>query len=165
MNCDRTRKLLHRYLDDELTGEARSQVRVHLDGCPACTAELDVLVRIRDLLLSGRIPQPAPGLEAAVVAKAARRFEGRLPRPVWSWLFPISWPARLAAAAAAVVLAVLGGYAGTSVARRSAGDAASVATTVAGGQAEWIPTEEFDLVPGDSSMAWLLESSGDGETQ
>ncbi len=46
MRCDRAKEALSALLDGELTAAEADEVRAHLDGCPACRAELDALRRL-----------------------------------------------------------------------------------------------------------------------
>jgi len=46
MRCDRAKEALSALLDGELTAAEADEVRAHLEGCPACRAELDALRRL-----------------------------------------------------------------------------------------------------------------------
>jgi hypothetical protein len=73
MKCHTVQTRLAGYLDDAVTGAARTheraQLRAHLDDCAACRGELE---RFRKLaVLLSRIPQSAPPPDLAVRIKVA----------------------------------------------------------------------------------------------
>ncbi|MDR7537862.1 MAG: zf-HC2 domain-containing protein [Armatimonadota bacterium] len=93
----RVEQQLSAYLDGELTPDRAAEVREHLAGCAACQADLQALRAVKRLLGALRAPEPAPDLEAAILARVER--ESR-----WLWL-PRPRPAvALAAVALTVVL-------------------------------------------------------------
>jgi hypothetical protein len=73
MKCHTVQTKLAGYLDDAVTGTARTQeralLRAHLDGCAACRTELE---RFRKLaVLLSRVPQNVPPPDLAVRIKVA----------------------------------------------------------------------------------------------
>ena len=72
MECERIRKQLGAYLDDEVSEDARSQVETHLSACPDCTSVLDSLGRVAEAL--------APQLSVAVPDGLWSAIEQRLDR-------------------------------------------------------------------------------------
>jgi len=91
MDCEKCKQLLNPYLDGELEGSEFAEIEHHLEKCPDCTAELDRLVRMRDLLRELRAVEVPEGerevfinalrerLEAEGIPSPARK---RDPRPV-----------------------------------------------------------------------------------
>ncbi len=52
MNCDRAKRLLSRYMDNELVDEQLlAQLEDHLHQCPGCTAELNTLTAMKRLIV------------------------------------------------------------------------------------------------------------------
>ena len=56
--CWLTKRRLDAYEDGELASGARDRVRVHLDRCGACAAELSQLRQLR-AMLTGEVAEPA----------------------------------------------------------------------------------------------------------
>jgi anti-sigma factor RsiW len=63
------------YHDGEMMPDRRRQVEEHLQGCPACRAELDALERLSSLVLADRLPAGTPP------QRFAAQVQLRLPRP------------------------------------------------------------------------------------
>ncbi len=137
-----------------LDGRDRAEAVAHVEGCPACAAELESLSAAGDLLLSlAPEVEPPAGFELAALRRlapdpAAAEPTGRRPAPRWS---ATRWSGRrwmLAAAAAVVVLALGLGWglsrsgAGPTPAPVTAalvGPAGSVGSvTVVGGSPGWL---------------------------
>ena len=55
MSCDEARELLEPWLDGDLPAGQAARVRVHIDRCAGCAAELDLAARIQSELRS--LPQ------------------------------------------------------------------------------------------------------------
>src|SRR3954463_6197850 len=103
--CEEALDLLDPYLDGDLPPGEMDRVRRHLDGCPACAAELSLAARIQRELRA--LPQPDCPPEVIERVRRAGRgevvpFPSRERAPRW----------RIAAAAALVALAVGGGALG-----------------------------------------------------
>jgi anti-sigma factor (TIGR02949 family) len=106
--CEEALDLLDPYLDGDLPPGEMDRVRRHLDGCPACAAELALAARIQRELRA--LPQPDCPPEVIERVRQAGRgevvpFPSRERAPRW----------RIAAAAALVVLAVGGGALGVHI--------------------------------------------------
>ena len=67
---DRFGELLGPYLLGELSAAEERELERHLEGCPACRAELDLLQRTHTLLRSTAAMTPSPELKARVLARA-----------------------------------------------------------------------------------------------
>jgi anti-sigma factor (TIGR02949 family) len=106
--CEEALDLLEPYLDGDLPPDEADRVRRHLDGCPACAAELALAARIQSELRA--LPQPDCPPAVLERVRAAGRgevvpFPGRERAPRW----------RIAAAAALVALAAGGGMLGVHI--------------------------------------------------
>lgn len=69
MRCARVRARLSPWLEGDLAPAAREQLQFHLDGCPACRAELRALREGIDLLRGLDDPAGPPHLEQRIVAR------------------------------------------------------------------------------------------------
>lgn len=102
-DCRQLEALLPPYVDGEATPAVRYTVEQHLASCAACRAAVDAQREVRTLLMSrrARLAEPAPPALAAELRRVALAAEVR------------ARPRRLSAlaAAAALVLAVVGGLA------------------------------------------------------
>lgn len=106
MQCGEIRELAEAYVSAEVPGEAARAVAEHLEGCPACQAEVEGLRRLRASLRSAWLASPdlspRPGFATAVAARVrseAARRRGAAPwRRTWLVL------------AATLVLLVGGGF-------------------------------------------------------
>ena len=107
LTCDRVDTLLADWLEGTLDDATRRAVGAHLTACPRCAAVVAALDEIppRAAALPPLEPSRdlwtgiAPRLEAPVIVLADRRPDPRLPI-----VHRRSWPARLAATAALVVV-------------------------------------------------------------
>jgi anti-sigma factor (TIGR02949 family) len=76
--CDSIRARLDSYVDHELIGEARDQVRRHLDQCPACTSEVEARTTVKSRLRTAVRAETAPaGLTARVRLRIQKEDTGR----------------------------------------------------------------------------------------
>lgn len=80
--CDRVREQLDAYVSSELLVETTATVLKHLEGCEACSAELDSRLRLRDALRRAVDQQLPP----AHLGEAIHRRLWQT-RPVFSWPF------------------------------------------------------------------------------
>jgi Putative zinc-finger len=84
MKCGDVRELLSPYLDEAVTGTEMQGLQAHLDRCPACMREYQLLRQTQQLLTSvGRVQEPADlglKLRLAISREAAEtrrpRYEG-----------------------------------------------------------------------------------------
>jgi anti-sigma factor RsiW len=78
------RRLIDAFLVDDLPAQEAARLAAHVEGCPACAAEIGGTTRLLALLGSLPTPPPAPDLDeriyAAAVADRAKRHDQR------SWL-------------------------------------------------------------------------------
>ena len=58
--CEKTRKCLDAYISNELMVETNYEVLRHIEGCPACAAEVDTRVRLRSRLKAAVDAQSVP---------------------------------------------------------------------------------------------------------
>ena len=58
--CEKTRKYLDAYISNELTVETNYEVLRHIEGCPACAAEVDACARLRSRLKAAVNAQSVP---------------------------------------------------------------------------------------------------------
>ena len=102
MTCDEALDLLEPHVDGDLTPAETDRLRAHLEACPACAAELMLAQRIqRELRALPQLDCPPEVVERA-------RRQGAEVVPFRSHRAGL--PLRLAAAAAALVLAVGGAF-------------------------------------------------------
>jgi predicted anti-sigma-YlaC factor YlaD len=59
MTCQEYAELLTGYVDDELSDEQRRLVETHLQGCAACSRQLDQLVFIKERLTMIKFKEPS----------------------------------------------------------------------------------------------------------
>lgn len=64
MRCQKTRSLLGLFLDGQLGKRKASKIKAHLDICPACTKELNLLKSTWDLLGEWKRISPSPNFKA-----------------------------------------------------------------------------------------------------
>jgi anti-sigma factor (TIGR02949 family) len=100
--CDEALDLLEPCLDGDLTPEESARLRVHLEGCAACAAELALAGRVQ----AGLRALPQPDCPPELIARVVRTGRGEV----------VAFPGRVrtlrtrfAAAAAVAALAVGGG--------------------------------------------------------
>ncbi|HEY4595496.1 MAG TPA: zf-HC2 domain-containing protein, partial [Thermoanaerobaculia bacterium] len=99
LSCEEALDLLDPYLDGDLPPGEMDRVRRHLDGCPACAAELSLAARIQRELRA----LPQPDCPPEVIERVRRAGRGAVV-PFPSGERAPRW--RIAAAAALVALAV-----------------------------------------------------------
>lgn len=149
--CESIETLSMAYLDDELAGEERRELEMHLADCTSCRGHLDTEASELELLRAALVAPPAPDLVKARIARALDeedRQSTREGRRRWSqWVLPGS---ALAAAAAALALFIGTGTAPTSE------PLAGVAHEAVRQQTRSLPLE----VQGASTGAWLHQHFG-----
>lgn len=79
MDCNEIKNLLY----DDALGEGTAAVKKHVQGCPACRAELDRLQMTRKLMLQG-LPEEEPPRRIAFLAE---RPAPTNPLRFWQWSF------------------------------------------------------------------------------
>ncbi len=99
--CEKTRRYLDSYISNELLVETNHEVLRHLDGCAACTAELEARTRLRSRLKTAVAGQGVPPELAVRVRERIRAHQSR------SWLGSGWIQMALAAAAGFAVFAVI----------------------------------------------------------
>lgn len=99
MTCDVSRSILHSYLDGELDAPRAAEFEQHLEGCPACTRDLETQESLRSSIERAQLYEPVPlDLENKIRKQLGAIRE---PRPVRT--FPVvQW---LAAAAVLILVA------------------------------------------------------------
>ncbi len=75
--CEKTLRYLDSYLSNELLVETNHEVLRHLEGCPACTAELEARSRLRTRLKAAIERQSVPPELAAKVRERIRSRQAR----------------------------------------------------------------------------------------
>ncbi|MBA3052834.1 zf-HC2 domain-containing protein [bacterium] len=77
MECKKCLSLLGVFKDGELSGDAASPVKSHIETCPACSAELEALYALSELITSIKAPPAPDGFEDNVIRamrKPVRQF-------------------------------------------------------------------------------------------
>ena len=97
---DRFEELLGPYLLGELSFEDEREMERHLEECPRCRHELDRVRQTHNLLRELAANEPPAVLKGRVLAQARTQSSARSGGPRWVWV---------SAAAALLVVAVLGG--------------------------------------------------------
>ena len=105
MNCEQFQDLLSAHLDAELDPAATLQLRLHLAGCAACTADYARLLALRTRIRTQATRYAAPAqlkhrLHAALKAQQPRRLAS------WPWAWINLALAGASSAALAVTLAL-----------------------------------------------------------
>lgn len=95
--CDRTRKYLDSYISSELLVETNHEILRHLEGCPACSAELETRTKIR-ARLKGAVKNQAvpPELQAGIRKRLQDKSSG-----IW---FTAGWSQWAVAVAASLAI-------------------------------------------------------------
>lgn len=75
MDCNKCKNSLQAYLDGELDGEKFVEVELHVSRCPECKAELDRLVKLRDILRELREVDVPPGERESFIDALRKRIE------------------------------------------------------------------------------------------
>jgi len=147
--CQNIDTLSMTFLDDELVGEERRELELHLLDCASCRQRVDTDRAEIDGLRKALVAPPASALLKARIARALDAEDAaaiRRGRNRWSrWLLPGS----AMAAAAAALLVVFVGVGGGDPGSRESSDVA----TVVKGQKRGLPLE----VQGASTGAWLRQ--------
>jgi anti-sigma factor (TIGR02949 family) len=100
--CERIRTYLDAYVSNELTVETNYEVLRHLEGCSACTAEVDTRARLRSRLKAAVNAQSVPPeLQVRIREQTRTSRSGSWAEVGW---LRAGWP-RWAGAAAALVVA------------------------------------------------------------
>jgi anti-sigma factor RsiW len=113
MSCRRTKRMISRYIDDELATGERESFLEHIGKCPACSRELEEASAVHQLF-TGAERSPAPyGFTARVMAGISREDAPRK----WSWDFIAFRPflPRFAEAAFTIAVMALGIVAGSQL--------------------------------------------------
>jgi len=98
--CERTRRYLDSYINNELLAETNREVSRHLEICPACSAEFEARSRLKARLKSAVESQNVPAELAATIREQIRQHESKP-------MIVAGWP-KWAAVAAAVLLVSVG---------------------------------------------------------
>lgn len=113
MKCQKAKRLLSRYLDQELCGPELEQVEKHLAECTWCREELAVLREYDQMLSSAlSVPDPPTFLVNKVMAELRAGTRGRI----------ISFWQRALPLAAGVMLVITGAWLGAFLGRAYATD-------------------------------------------
>src|SRR5262245_65104648 len=99
MTCDVSRSVLHAYLDGELDAPRAAEFERHLEGCSACTRELEAQESLRSSIQRAELYEAAPvdlenKIRKQLAASAGQLRVRRFPALQW-----------LAAAAAIILIA------------------------------------------------------------
>ncbi len=97
--CERVRRQLDAYLSNELSVETSGEVARHLEGCPACSAELESRMKVRRALRNAVEKQSVPERLGAEVSARLRKTQ-----PGFSWPVPATWGLALASVALIVIV-------------------------------------------------------------
>jgi len=81
VSCERTRTVLHGYLDGELDAVRAAEFESHLEDCPECVAELETQEALRSSLERAQLYEKAPeSLSRKVQEGSGGTVLARLPR-------------------------------------------------------------------------------------
>lgn len=122
-SCREWREWLGAQALGQLADEERASLEAHLEGCPACRAELTELesvARVMPLADPERFAEPAqppPGLGKRIEATIASE-RGSSRRRRWRFRLALGGTAAAAAAAAVLAIFVLGGGSSTDAGQR-----------------------------------------------
>jgi anti-sigma factor RsiW len=114
-SCNRNRKRLNAYIDDELPERMRSAVEQHLAECAPCRTAMEGLRGLAPLLQALDAPPVPAALTARILAEASWRKRRALEKPIrWRWRAWLPRPRVFTGAttAALVVGLALGTYMG-----------------------------------------------------
>lgn len=104
MDCRECQRLLQAYLDGDLDGAPFAAVEHHLERCPDCRAELDRLVKMRDLLKELREVEVPEGERDTFIEALMQRIEAERAR---GYRRPINWRPALVASIAIVFILII----------------------------------------------------------
>ncbi|MGE0549558.1 MAG: anti-sigma factor [Kofleriaceae bacterium] len=137
------------YLDDELAGEERRELELHLVECASCRSHLDAERSELAMLRSALVPPPAPDLLKARIARSLDdedRREASEERRRWTrWLLPGS---AITASAAALML-----FLGVAIRAPNIPASTPVASEAVGTKTRALPLE----VQGASTGPWVRQ--------
>lgn len=85
MNCHRVQSLLSAYLDQELNGDERRELRTHLFQCPVCDREYRALADLKQLMGSLSAPVPPESLLTAFHQHINGAGAATLSGPWWAY--------------------------------------------------------------------------------
>jgi anti-sigma factor (TIGR02949 family) len=102
--CEKTRKYLDAYVSNELMVETNHEVLRHIEGCPACAAEVDARARVRSRLKAAVNAHSVPPDLQVRIREQIRTSRSENWVHV-GWL-RAGWPRWAGATAAALVVAV-----------------------------------------------------------
>jgi predicted anti-sigma-YlaC factor YlaD len=111
MRCDEIQKKLTAYVDDELDPTSRAQVKLHLEQCPQCKAQLEETTKMLSLYNSIPEVKPQPEdvkriIEALAFPSIPQQKQGMLSK-FGNWFTLQNRMLRWAPAAAALIIFVL----------------------------------------------------------
>jgi anti-sigma factor RsiW len=101
VTCSSVRPLIEAHLDDELDANQQAQIREHLEGCIACSAEFARLQQLQKDIRSQSLYFHAPDSLRQRIASSPRESTQARPLP-WAW--PWKWIA--VAASIALILSL-----------------------------------------------------------
>lgn len=78
MKCSRAKRKLIAFIDDELSRQERSDIEEHLNLCPICSKDLNILSKISGAIRRDEEIEPSPYFRS----KVRRRIEAQEKRPV-----------------------------------------------------------------------------------
>ncbi|MEA2081430.1 MAG: zf-HC2 domain-containing protein [Elusimicrobiota bacterium] len=110
MECKKCFSLLCEYKDGELDATAATAVKRHLDGCSACSAELDSMKNIAGIIASVKAPKAPDDFEDHVIGEVMRKRRQKssfrfLLQDAWFPVFSFIRLPRLRLAALALLVA------------------------------------------------------------
>ncbi len=150
--CQSIETLAMAYLDDELAGEERRELELHLGECSECKQHLETERAELNVLRTALVPPPAPDMVKARIARALDHEDERIAGTqrqrarsrIGKWLLPGS---ALAAAAAALLVFLSVSF------KQPQNRQLTVANEVVRQQTRSLPLE----VQGASTGTWLKE--------
>lgn len=152
--CESIETLAMAYLDDELAGEERRELELHIGDCSECKRHLDTERAEHSMLRAALVAPPAPDIVKARISRALDDEDTRVAGAerqaarsrMGRWLLPGS---AIAAAAAAILV-----FAGVGFNRTPNERVPAVAKEVVRQQTRSLPLE----VQGASTGPWLRQN-------
>jgi hypothetical protein len=104
MKCQKVRKMVSQYMDEELSPDDRKSFDLHIDGCPFCSQELEEHMAVHNLFATSERFEMPLGFSTKVLAHLQGTEETWLAR---SWRLLTARPLFLRTVEVAFALAIV----------------------------------------------------------